>query len=123
MAAITGVSLNAARAVQAATPLTNDQKKALANLHGAATQFEGVFLQMVMSSMRETVPQDSIFGKDSAQSQQTWQSMLDDEYSQQMAKSGGVGLAKQLENQMRNMVLHNAHAEAQASVNERRIEP
>jgi len=109
-------------AVSNAAPLTNEQKQALQNLHQAATQFEGVFLQMVMSAMRDTVPQNSIFGQDSA-SGQTWQSMLDDEYSQQMAKSGGLGLAQQLERQMRNVVLSNAHNESKVNVDERRIEP
>ncbi len=112
----------AAQAAAAAQPLTAEQKKALANLHSAATQFEGVFLQMVMDSMRETVPEDSLFGKDSA-SEQTWQSMLDNEYSQDMAKSGGVGLAAQMERQMRPEILANAKSEANANVDERRIEP
>lgn len=114
-------SATAAAGAQSA-PLTADQKKALDNLHKAATQFEGVFLQMVMSSMRSTVPQESIFGKDSA-SEQTWQGMLDNEYSQQMAKSGGVGLAAQLERQLRNVVLSDAGAEAHANVDDRRIAP
>ena len=102
-------------------PLTAEQQKALSNLHEAATQFEGVFLQMVMSAMRDTVPQESIFGKDSA-SEQTWQSMLDDQYSQQLARSGGFGLAAQLERQMRAVVLGNAHAESSATV-DGRIQP
>jgi peptidoglycan hydrolase FlgJ len=102
--------------------LSPDQKRALQNLHDAATEFEGVFLQMVMSSMRDTVPQDSIFGQESS-SEQTWQSMLDDEYSQQMAKSGGFGLAAQLEQQMRPAVLANAANESRIHVNERAIEP
>jgi flagellar protein FlgJ len=114
--------MNGLGAVTAAAQLSPDQKHALENLHQAATQFEGVFLQMVMKSMRDTVPQESIFGKDSA-SEQTWQSMLDDEYSQQMSKSGGVGLAEQLERQMRSVVLSNAKNEARANVNDRRIEP
>ncbi|HTU83316.1 MAG TPA: rod-binding protein [Candidatus Acidoferrales bacterium] len=106
----------------ASAPLTAEQQKALSNLHAATTQFEGVFLQMVMDSMRETVPQDSIFGQDSA-SEQTWQSMLDDEYSQEMAKSGGVGLAAQMERQMRPAVLADAKNEAHADVSPGRIEP
>ena len=110
-----------AQAAQQAEPLTAEQKKALQNLHDASTQFEGVFLQMVMSSMRDTVPKESIFGEDSTS--QTWQSMLDDEYSQQMAKSGGFGLAAQLEQQMRAAVLANAKTESNANVDERRIEP
>lgn len=113
---------HAKQAQQAQQALTPDQQKALQNLHQAATQFEGVFLQMVMSAMRDTVPQESIFGRDSA-SEQTWQSMLDDEYSQQMAKAGGLGLAAQLEQQMRGVVLSNAHTEARADVDQRRIQP
>jgi flagellar protein FlgJ len=120
MSTVNNVTTSAATAAQA--PLNNEQKQALANLHKAATQFEGVFLQMVMSSMRDTVPQDTLFGKDSS-SEQTWQGMLDNEYSQQMAKSGGVGLAEQLERQLRNVVLSNAHNEANANVDERRLAP
>lgn len=111
-----------AAAAAPAQALTADQTQALKKLHEAATQFEGVFLQMVMSAMRDTVQQQSIFGKESA-SEQTWQSMLDDEYSQKMASSGGFGLAKQLEQQMRSVVLSNARNEAHANVDERRIEP
>lgn len=102
----------------ASQPLTADQKAALAKLHQAATQFEGVFLQMLMSSMRDTVPKETIFGKDSA-SEGTWQSMLDNEYSQAMAKSGGVGLAAQLEKQLRSQVLGNAAQEAHTQVDGR----
>ncbi|HVA34443.1 MAG TPA: rod-binding protein [Candidatus Baltobacteraceae bacterium] len=107
---------------RAAQTLTPDQKKALQNLHQAATQFEGVFLQMVMGAMRETVPTSSIFGQDSA-SEKTWQSMLDDEYSQQMAGAGGFGLAAQLEQQMRATVLSDPAAEAHTNVDQRRIQP
>jgi flagellar protein FlgJ len=111
----------AAAGAQAAEskPLTPEQKEALAKLHDAATKFEGVFLQMVMSSMRETVPKDSIFGKDSAGAQETWQGMLDDEYSQAMSKSGGLGLAKQLEDQLRPQVLSDAAQEAHTQVDGR----
>jgi len=103
----------------AAQPLTAVQKTALAKLHDAATKFEGVFLEMVMSAMRDTVSKDSIFGKDSAGAQETWQGMLDNEYSQAMAKSGGLGLAKQLEEQLRPQVLGNAEAESHAQVDGR----
>jgi peptidoglycan hydrolase FlgJ len=116
-----GATHPAALATQQQQP-TPAQKQALQNLHDAATEFEGVFLQMVMSSMRDTVPQDSIFGQESS-SEQTWQSMLDDQYSQQMAKSGGFGLAAQLEQQMRSSVLANATNESRVHVNERAIEP
>jgi len=96
-------------------PLTVEQQKALANLHDAATKFEGVFLQMLMSAMNKTVSKDSIFGKDSA-SESTWQGMLSDERAQAMAKSGAFGLAQQLEQQLRSQVLGNAAHESKAQV-------
>jgi Rod binding domain-containing protein len=101
--------------------LTPEQKQALSRLHQAAQQLEGVFLQMVMNAMSETVPKDSIFGKESA-SEETWSSMLDDERAQAIAKSGSMGIAKQLEQQLRDQVLSDAPREAQTQV-DRRIDP
>ncbi len=101
-----------------AQPLTPVQQEALARLHQAATKLEGVFLQMVMSSMQDTVPKDSIFGKQSA-SESTWQGMLNDERAQAMAKSGAVGIAKVLEEQLRSQVLGDAQREAHVQVDGR----
>ena len=101
--------------------LTPEQQQALKRLHEAATQLEGVFMTMVMNAMQETVPKDSIFGQQSA-SEETWQSMLNDERAQAMAKSGSVGIGKILEQQMRNQVLADAPHEAKVDV-ERRTEP
>jgi len=101
--------------------LTPDQKQALAKLHDAATQFEGVFLEMLMNAMQDTVPQQSLFGGDNS-AEQTWQSMLNDERSQAIAKNGGFGLADQLEKQLRNQVLSDASNEAHVDV-DKRIEP
>ena len=101
--------------------LTPEQQEALKRLHEAATQFEGVFMQMVMDAMQETVPKDSVFGQESA-SEETWQSMLNDERAQAMAKDGGLGIGRVLEEQMRSQVLSDAHQEAHVDVN-RRTEP
>lgn len=108
------VPVNLGTTQRAAPVLSPDEKAALGKLHDAATQLEGVFLQMVMGAMRDTVPQQTIFGTESA-SESTWQSMLDDQYSQQMASTGGFGLAAQLEQQMRGLVLGNASNEAHAN--------
>jgi Rod binding domain-containing protein len=102
-------------------PLTPDQKQALAKLHDVATQFEGVFVEMLMNAMQDTVPQNTLFGGDNS-AEQTWQSMLNDERSQEMAKNGSFGLAQQLENQLRAQVLGDASHEAHVQV-DRRIEP
>ncbi|HUA08813.1 MAG TPA: rod-binding protein [Candidatus Acidoferrales bacterium] len=100
---------------------TPEQKQALAKLHDAATQFEGVFLEMVMNAMQDTVPQQTLFGTDDS-AEQTWQSMLNDERAEAMAKDGGFGLAEQLENQLRGAVLGDAGHEAKVDV-DKRIEP
>ncbi len=105
----------------AAQNLTPDQKKALAKLHDAATQFEGVFLEILMNAMQGTVSHQSIFGKENS-SEQTWQGMLNDERAQAMAKTGSFGLAQQLEQELRSQVLSDASQEAKADV-DGRIEP
>jgi Rod binding domain-containing protein len=110
-----------ANAANASQNLTDDQKAALAKLHTVATQFEGVFLEMLMNAMQDTVPQQTLFGGDNS-AEQTWQSMLNDERAQAMSKNGGFGLAQQLENQMRNQVLGDAGHEAKVDV-DKRMEP
>ena len=101
--------------------LTPDQQQALKRLHEAATQFEGVFMEMVMNAMEDTVPKESIFGQQDA-SEETWQSMLNDQRAQAIAQSGSLGIGKVLEEQMRGQVLSDAHHEAHVDVN-RRTEP
>jgi len=66
------------------------------SLKGAAKQFEALFLNMMMKSMRDATPQDGMFD-----SQQTkmFTSMLDQQLSQNMAQRG-VGLADMLVRQL-----------------------
>lgn len=101
-----------AQQVQQYTP---QQKAALQNLHKAATQLEGVFLDMLFTAMRQTVPQQSIFGKQS-NAEQTFQSMLDEQRSQQVAQSGSIGIAKVLEEQLKQSVLADAGRESKYEV-------
>ena len=105
-------------AKSAAAPLTAVQQQALKGLHDAATQLEGVFLQLVMSEMDKTVSHDSIFGKTS-NSEQVFQSMLNDQRAQTMAKSGSIGMARILEAQLRTSVLSDAPQEAKVHVDGR----
>lgn len=67
-------------------------------LRAAAQQFEGLFMNMVMKSMRAATPSDSPF-----ESEQTkmYTSMLDQKISDNFAKRG-VGLADALMNQLSN---------------------
>ena len=106
---------------QQPAPLTPEQQSALKKLHEAATQLEGVFMQMVMNAMEDTVPKDSIFGKQDPGTE-TWQSMLNDQRAQAIAQSGSLGIARVLEEQLKGQVLADAHHEAHVDV-ERRIDP
>ena len=70
------------------------------SLKGAAKQFEALFLNMMLKSMRDATPQDGMFD-----SQQTkmFTSMLDQQLSQNMAQRG-VGLADMLVRQLSSSI-------------------
>ncbi|MYM35280.1 flagellar assembly peptidoglycan hydrolase FlgJ [Duganella sp. FT94W] len=65
-------------------------------LKTASTQFEAMFVNMMLKSMREATPQEGML--DSQQSK-TFQTMLDQQTSQNIAKKG-VGLADMLVRQL-----------------------
>lgn len=65
-------------------------------LKGAATQFEAMFINMMMKSMRDATPQDGMFDN---QQTKMFTSMLDQQMSQNLAKRG-VGLADMLVRQL-----------------------
>lgn len=95
--------------------LTAQQQQALQRLHSAATQLEGVFLDMLFSAMRETVPKESIFGQES-NTEETFQTMLDEQRSQAVAQSGSFGIAKVLEEQLKQSVLSDASRESKTQL-------
>ena len=66
------------------------------SLKAAAKQFEALFMNMIMKSMREASPQDGMFDN---QQTRMYTSMLDQQLSQNMA-SRGVGLADVLIRQL-----------------------
>ncbi|HYD95688.1 MAG TPA: flagellar assembly peptidoglycan hydrolase FlgJ [Noviherbaspirillum sp.] len=65
-------------------------------LKGAAKQFEALFMNMMLKSMREATPQDGMFSSDQTR---MYTSMLDQQLSQTMA-SRGLGLADALFRQL-----------------------
>ena len=76
--------------VQGVNQLKLDAKQSSPEaLKQAAQQFEAVFMNMLMKSMREATPQDGMF--DSEQTRM-YTSMLDQQLTQRMA-SRGIGLA------------------------------
>jgi len=73
-------------------------------LKGAATQFESMFINMMMKSMRDATPQDGMMD---SQETRTFTTMLDQQMSQKLAKRG-IGLADVLVRQL------NTQAQGQA---------
>ena len=71
-------------------------------LMDAAEQFESLFLYLLMSEMRRTVPDTDLFGN--RQAEKLFQSMLDQEMATHSAKSQSVGLAKMIYEQMSRYV-------------------
>lgn len=83
--------------VQGVNQLKLDAKNASPeSLKQAAQQFEAVFMNMLMKSMREATPQDGMF--DSEQTRM-YTSMLDQQLTQRMA-SRGIGLAEVMVRQL-----------------------
>jgi flagellar protein FlgJ len=76
----------------------NSSKNPQEGLKAAAQQFETLFLQMVMKSMRDAVPQDGLFNSDQSR---FYTGMLDQQMAQNLATSGkGVGFARLIEQQL-----------------------
>ncbi|PKO89292.1 MAG: hypothetical protein CVU18_04240 [Betaproteobacteria bacterium HGW-Betaproteobacteria-12] len=67
-------------------------------LKAASQQFEQMFLQMVMKSMRDTVPQDGLLNSDQSR---FYTALLDQQMAQNLASSGnGIGFARLIEQQL-----------------------
>lgn len=90
-----------------------------AALKSAAKQFEGVFLNMMLKSMRDTVPQD---GPGNSQQTKMFQGMLDEQYASALSQGRGLGLADMIVRQFKasgQVAASNSEVSAQpsASVN------
>jgi peptidoglycan hydrolase FlgJ len=66
-------------------------------LRAAARQFESLFTQMMLKSMRDATPKDSLFGSDQ---QDFYQDMFDSQMANQLSKGKGLGLADMLVKQL-----------------------
>ncbi len=67
---------------------------AMEKLHQKATELEGVFLNTLVSEMFKSLETESEFGGGYAE--ETWRGMMAEQYADEMAKSGGIGIADQM---------------------------
>lgn len=68
---------------------------------GAASQFEAYFMQMMLRSMRQTLPQDGPFD---SQETRTFTEMFDQQVAQKMSQSKSLGLADLMLSQLGRIV-------------------
>lgn len=68
-----------------------------AGLKQAAQEFESMFMQMVLKSMRDATPQDGLFNSDETR---FYTSMLDQQMAQKMSSGNGMGFARLIEQQL-----------------------
>lgn len=69
-----------------------------AQVKKVAGEFEAMFVGMMLKSMRGTVGEDKLTG--GGRGEETFRSLLDQEYANEAAKSGSIGLARMLEKEM-----------------------
>lgn len=68
-----------------------------ANIKAVAQQVEGMFVQMMLKSMREALPKDGMFSSDQTR---LYISMYDQQIAQHMSAGKGLGLAEAMVKQM-----------------------
>lgn len=74
-----------------------------AKLKAACKEMEAVFLNMMLTRMRATVPKGNLLGNSSEEQMLT--SLLDTELTKNMAQAGGMGLADMLYRQLNKSVV------------------
>lgn len=86
----------AAKMEKAAASIQDDKEKA--KLKKVCKDMEAVYLNLMLSKMRATVPKSKLMG-DSSQ-EEMFRSLLDSEMTKNLAKAGGMGLADMLYRQL-----------------------
>lgn len=85
---------------------TQFQKDPKEGVKAAAQQFETMFLQMVMKSMRDATPQDGLLNSDQSR---FYTGLLDQQMAQNLSTTGkGLGFARLIEQQLGRHVANSA---------------
>jgi flagellar protein FlgJ len=62
-----------------------------AQIRKAAQDFEAIFINQLLKSMRDTIEDNKLWGD--GRDMKLYRSLLDEQLASQMAKTGGIGLA------------------------------
>ena len=84
-------ALSAGLQARASANLGAQNPNNLAKVKDAAQQFEAFFVGQMMEYMTAGIKADGNFG--GGQAEETWRSMMNQEYGKQVAKSGRLGIA------------------------------
>ena len=112
-----GVSPAGSAAVDPAAAEDKARTQLRKRLKDACEGFEAMLLGIMYKEMRNTVPKNQLFGDDNAHD--IWQSMLDSAMMEEAAKTGGIGFARVLYQQLEPQVLAEKSALPGASVTEK----
>lgn len=85
------------RKISADGALDEKQRQKLKKI---SQDFEGLFVGMMLKSMRETLGKDKDKLTSGGHGEEIFRSMLDQEYVAAATKTGGFGLAKQIEKEL-----------------------
>lgn len=83
------------KAADATQQLSEAKRKEIKKV---SRDFESLYLNMMLKSMRQTVAEDKVTGGGKAE--ETYRFLLDQEYANAAAKRGGVGIAKVVEKEL-----------------------
>ncbi|HEY5512516.1 MAG TPA: rod-binding protein [Geomonas sp.] len=78
--------------------MAKHQAAAPAQAKKVAQEFEAMFVAMMLKSMRETTGKDKLTG--GGHGEETFRSLLDQEYAAAASRNGGIGLAKMIEKEL-----------------------
>ena len=70
-----------------------------------ANEFEAIFLQIMLKSMRDAVPKSELV--DGGNGEDIFRTMLDSEYAKSMAEQRTSGIAQNIENQLLGLTTYN----------------
>ena len=95
---------DAGKAVSASQRARTPQEKAaaMAKLEKVSKDFESIFIGYMLKTMRDAVPKSDFFGD--SREQDIFGSMRDEEMSKNMAKAGGIGIAKIMVEQLKRQI-------------------
>ncbi|MCK8059852.1 MULTISPECIES: rod-binding protein [unclassified Fusibacter] len=75
-------------------------------LKKVATDFEEVFVNMLLKAMRSTVVDSGLTEK--SNQRDIFQGMLDESFAKEMAEAGGIGIADMMVKQLEKYIAHEA---------------